>query len=167
MIVRRKEYAKREPSRDAHKIYIVCEGKGTEPAYFSFFEGLSSNLQLITIPPDEGTDPLKLMERAKDILLGENRKYTIDYRQGDSIWFVIDTDTWEKEGKIVPLRGFCSSQNEEIPKQYDEVKMYSAWNVRSLAYLSAMKISSPSKFMSNISSQDSCKFLYASLLVCP
>ena len=129
MIVRRKEYAKREPSRDAHKIYIVCEGKGTEPAYFSFFEGLSSNLQLITIPPDEGTDPLKLMERAKDILLGESRKYTIDYRQGDSIWFVIDTDTWEKEGKILPLRGFCSSQNEEIPKQYDEVKMYSAWNV--------------------------------------
>ena len=47
MIVRRKEYAKREPSRDAHKIYIVCEGKGTEPAYFSFFEGLSSNLQLL------------------------------------------------------------------------------------------------------------------------
>ena len=129
MIVRRKEYAKREPSRDAHKIYIVCEGKGTEPDYFSFFEGLSSNLQLITIPPDKGTDPLKLMERAKDILLGESRKYTIDYLQGDSIWFVIDTDTWEKEGKIVPLRGFCSSQNEEIPKQYDEVKMYSAWNV--------------------------------------
>ena len=129
MIVRRKEYAKREPSRDAHKIYIVCEGKGTEPDYFSFFEGLSSNLQLITIPPDEGTDPLKLMERAKDILLGESRKYTIDYLQGDSIWFVIDTDTWEKEGKIVPLRGFCSSLNEEIPKQYDEVKMYSAWNV--------------------------------------
>ena len=116
MIVRRKEYAKREPSRDAHKIYIVCEGKGTEPDYFWFFEGLSSNLQLITIPPDEGTDPLKLMERAKDILLGESRKYTIDYLQGDSIWFVIDTDTWEKEGKIVPLRGFCSSQNEEIPK---------------------------------------------------
>ena len=119
MIVRRKEYAKREPSRDDHKIYIVCEGKGTEPDYFSFFEGLSSNLQLITIPPDEGTDPLKLMERAKDILLGESRKYTIDYLLGDSIWFVIDTDTWEKEGKIAPLRGFCSSQNEEIPKQYD------------------------------------------------
>lgn len=39
MIRRIKEYAKREPSRDAHKIYIVCEGKGTEPYYFSFFEG--------------------------------------------------------------------------------------------------------------------------------
>ena len=129
MIVRRKEYAKREPSRDAHKIYIVCEGKGTEPDYFSFFEGLSSNLQLITIPPGEGTDPLKLMERAKDVLIGDNRKYTIDYQQGDTIWFVIDTDTWESEGKIAPLREFCSSQNVDIPKQYDEVKSYSAWNV--------------------------------------
>lgn len=129
MIVRRKEYAKREPSRDAHKIYIVCEGKGTEPDYFSFFEGLSSNLQLITIPPDEGTDPLKLMERAREVLLDERRKYTIDYLQGDTIWFVIDTDTWEKEGKIAPLRKFCLSQNEEFPKQYNEAKSYRAWNV--------------------------------------
>ena len=65
MIQRRREYGKREPSRDAHKIYIICEGKGTEPDYFAFFEGLSSNLQVITIPPTEGNDPLKLMERAK------------------------------------------------------------------------------------------------------
>lgn len=129
MIVRRKEYAKREPSRDAHKIYIVCEGKGTEPDYFSFFEGLSSNLQLITIPPDEETDPLKLMERAKEVLLDERRKYIIDYMQGDTIWFVIDTDTWEKEGKISPLRKFCESQNVEFPKQYNEAKAYCAWNV--------------------------------------
>ena len=129
MIVRRKAYAKREPSRDAHKIYIVCEGKGTEPDYFSFFEGLSSNLQLITIPPDEGTDPLKLMECAREVLLGERRKYTIDYMQGDTIWFVIDTDTWEKECKIAPLRDFCSSKNVEFPKLYNEAKAYNAWNV--------------------------------------
>ena len=70
MIQRRRDYDKREPSRDAHKIYIVCEGKGTEPNYFAFFEGLSSNLQVITIPPEDGkTDPLKLMERANQILI--------------------------------------------------------------------------------------------------
>jgi len=40
MIQRRRDYGKREPSRDAHKIYLVCEGKGTEPDYFKFFEGL-------------------------------------------------------------------------------------------------------------------------------
>ena len=43
MIRRIRDYSKREPSRDAHKIYIICEGKGTEPNYFAFFEGMSSN----------------------------------------------------------------------------------------------------------------------------
>lgn len=129
MILRRRDYGKREPSRDAHKIHIVCEGKGTEPNYFAFFEGLSSNLEVITIPPVEGTDPLKLMERAKQVLIGEEREYTVEYEHGDTVWFVIDTDAWEKEGKIAPLRAFCSHQNEAIPEMLDEVKDYQAWNV--------------------------------------
>lgn len=97
MITRRKDYSKSEPTKDASKIYIVCEGKGSEPDYFGFFEGLSSNLELIVIPPEEGTDPLKLMELAERILLGDTRKHTIDYLQQDKIWFAIDTDSWEKE----------------------------------------------------------------------
>ena len=129
MIQRRRDYGKREPSRDAHKIYIVCEGKGTEPDYFEFFEGLSSNLQVITIPPDVGTDPLKLMERAKQELIDEGRKYTIEYDHHDTVWFVIDTDKWEEEGKITPLREFCSHMNTAIQQKYDEIKAYNAWNV--------------------------------------
>ena len=129
MIQRRRDYGKREPSRDAHKIYIVCEGKGTEPNYFAFFEGLSSNLQVITIPPEDGTDPLKLMERAKHVLIDEERTYTVEYENHDTVWFVIDTDTWEQEGKIVSLRVFCSQMNSNIPKTFDEIKIYNAWNV--------------------------------------
>ena len=129
MIRRIRDYSKREPSRDAHKIYIICEGKGTEPNYFAFFEGMSSNLEVITIPPTEGTDPLKLLERAKQVLLGEERKYTLDFLHRDTVWFVIDTDTWEKEGKITPLREFCAQLNVAIPQKYDEAKSYSAWNV--------------------------------------
>ena len=130
MIQRRRDYDKREPSKDAHKIYIVCEGKGTEPNYFTFFEGISSNLQVVTIPPEDGkTDPLKLIERAKQKLIGEDREYTIEYENGDTVWFVVDTDTWEKEGKISSLRQFCSQKNAAIPLEYDEVKAYSAWNV--------------------------------------
>ena len=129
MIQRRKDYDKREPSRDAHIIYIVCEGTGTEPTYFAFFEGLSSNLQVITIPPTKGTDPMKLMEHAKQILIGEGRTYTIEYQHGDTVWFVIDTDTLEEEGKIAPLRQFCTEQNMSISQNYDEVKTYDAWNV--------------------------------------
>ena len=41
MITRRKDYTKHAPSKDASKIYIVCEGAETEKGYFNFFEGLS------------------------------------------------------------------------------------------------------------------------------
>lgn len=129
MITRRKDYTKREPSKDASKIYIVCEGAETEKSYFSFFEGLSSNLQLIVIPPEEGTDPLKLMDLAKRILLSETGRYSLDFKQKDQIWFAIDTDSWEKEGKIQPLRDFCAAQNDSITRKYSEVRPYQAWNV--------------------------------------
>ena len=129
MIQRRKDYSKKAPSKEASKIYIVCEGKETEKGYFEFFEGLSSNLKLIIIPPEEGTDPLKLMELAKRLLLSETARFTLDFRQHDQVWFAIDTDTWEKEGKIHSLRDFCAKQNEKIIEEYDEVKLYKAWNV--------------------------------------
>lgn len=128
MIRRRKDYSKKDPSKDASKIYIVCEGKETEKNYFEFFEGLSSNLKLIIIPPDDGTDPLKLMEQAKKLFLEEKRSYTLDYMQNDKVWFAIDTDSWENEGKIQPLRDFCAAQNEVI-KKFDEKKPYDAWKV--------------------------------------
>ena len=129
MITRRKDYIKKSPSRDASKIYIVCEGAETEKNYFGFFEGLSSNLKLIVIPPDEGTDPLKLMGLAKRELLDETRRYTLDFMQNDKVWFAIDTDSWEAEGKVLPLRNFCEDQNRMIKDRYDEVKPYRAWNV--------------------------------------
>ncbi|MBR4678556.1 MAG: RloB domain-containing protein [Bacteroidales bacterium] len=129
-IERRRDYGKKKPTRDTHKIYIVCEGSVTEPEYFRFFECLSSNLQVITIPSKDGkTDPLKLMESAKNKFLGDNNEFTIDYKQHDKIWFVIDTDKWEDENKIKPLRDFCFQQNKLISKKYDEIKSYTAWNV--------------------------------------
>lgn len=129
MIERRKDYTKRTPSKDASKIYIVCEGRESEINYYEFFEGLSSNLQLIVIPPEDGTDPLKLMEQAKRQLLGETRLYTLDFMQNDKVWFAIDTDTWEKEGKIQPLREFCAAQNEKVRENHDEMRPYEAWHV--------------------------------------
>ena len=128
MIQRRKDYAKKAPSKEASKIYIVCEGKETEKGYFDFFEGLSSNLKLIIIPPEDGTDPLKLMELAQRLLLSETGRYSLDFRQRDKVWFAIDTDTWEREGKIQPLRDFCSEQNKKL-EAFDEIKPYEAWNV--------------------------------------
>lgn len=130
MIKRIRDYGKKEPSRDAHKIYVVCEGSEDEKNYFSFFEGLSSNLNVITIPSEEGrTDPLQLMARAKVLFDEETGRYSLDYKQGDRVWFVVDTDTWEDEGKIAPLRAFCEEMNEGIPVKLDEVKQYNSWNV--------------------------------------
>ncbi|MDE7388752.1 MAG: RloB family protein [Muribaculaceae bacterium] len=129
MITRRKDYAKRAPSKDASKIYIISEGTVSEIRYLNFFTGLSSNLELIVIPSENGTDPLKLKELAKEKFFGTNRSHTLDYAQKDQIWFVIDTDTWEREGKIAPLREFCHDNNSNISKMYDEVKPYGAWNV--------------------------------------
>ena len=129
MITRRKDYSKQPPSKDARKLYLFCEGEGTEPDYFTFFKDLSSNLEIITLPPESGTDPLKLMELAKSKLLEENSRYIMDYLANDSVWFVIDTDSWEREGKITPLREFCAANNTAFPKKLTEVKPYSAWNV--------------------------------------
>ena len=41
MITRIRQYDKKEPSRDAHKLYVICEGSSDEPKYYGFFEGLS------------------------------------------------------------------------------------------------------------------------------
>lgn len=128
MIERIRNYAKKNPSRDAHKIYVVCEGAAKEPEYFSFFQGLSHNLEIIPIPPTSGTDPLKLIENAESRLVGEMRQHTIDYMQGDTVWFVFDTDTWETEGKIDPLHAYCDSKNQEFPTVFSEAKAYHAWN---------------------------------------
>lgn len=129
MITRRKDYSKQLPSKDARKLYLFCEGEGTEQDYFNFFKGLSSNLEIIPFPPENGTDPLKLKELAESKLLKENSQYIMDYLANDSVWFVIDTDSWEKEGKITPLREFCVANNTAFPKKFTEVKPYRAWNV--------------------------------------
>ena len=132
MITRRKYYVKPQPSRDARKIYIICEGKSTEPDYFTFFQGLSSNLEIVIIPPEEGSDPLKLMDLVNRKFFDADGKYSIDYQAHDTLWFVVDTDTWEVEGKISKLREFCSNLNSEdgeVWKKYSEVKPYSVCNV--------------------------------------
>lgn len=130
MITRDRIYGKREPSKDAHNIYVICEGKNDEPRYFGFFEGLSSNLNVIIIPSEEGrTDSRKLSEMTRSLFDTENSRFSLDYTQGDRVWFVIDTDAWEEEGKIADLREFRNARNDEIFQPQTEVKAYSVWNI--------------------------------------
>ena len=122
MIRRNRLYEKKEPSRDAQKVYILCEGDDREYNYFLFFQKMSSNLQLVVIPPSDGkSDPVKLMEAAREKFLVEDSKIQLDQLEKDLVWFVIDTDTWQEEGKIAALKDFCSTQNQKCN--------YSMWNV--------------------------------------
>lgn len=129
MIKRNRYYKKKEPNKDAHRIFIICEGNDTEPRYFEFFKGLSPRLDVIPIPSKDGkTDPVKLMEWAEENVI-KNSKVEFEYYQGDTIWFVVDTDEWEKQGKIKKLKGFCQEQNESFKNNYDERKPYDAFLV--------------------------------------
>ncbi len=133
MISRNRNYSKKEPNKDAHRILIVCEGNDTEPKYFGFFRELSPRLDVIPIPSEGGkTDPVKLKEWAEQNLI-KQPIFEFDYFQGDTVWFVVDTDNWEEQGKIGVLRQFCHEQNDVIKQmlktKYDERKPYKAWLV--------------------------------------
>ena len=68
---RNKIYEKVETKIDAKKVYIFCEGEETEVKYFKYFQGLSSNIDIIPIPNDNGkSDPLKLKENANLLFFG-------------------------------------------------------------------------------------------------
>lgn len=130
MIQRNRNYHKKAPSRNAQKLFIICEGNETEPNYFSFFEGLTSNLSVIPIPSKDGkSDPVKLMEWARDNILNNSIEYEIDIHNNDMVWFVIDTDQWQKQGKIALIKEFCSMHNNYIFTESNGLAKYKVWNV--------------------------------------
>lgn len=112
MIPRKRTYEKENPYKDAQKIYIICEGEDREKNYFEFFNGLSSNLELIVIPPEKSqSDPEKLMELSKRLFLSDEKQYVLDEMGEDLVYFVIDTDKWNIQGKTQKLVEFCQVQN--------------------------------------------------------
>lgn len=109
---RNKEYTKIEPTKDAKKIYIFCEGARREVDYFKYFQGFSSVIELTPIPCQHGkSDPVKLMERAVTLFDSKPPQYTLSEEYGDEVWFVIDTDEWHDKGYITILLNFCDQKN--------------------------------------------------------
>jgi hypothetical protein len=115
---RNKVYEKIEVNHDAKKIYIFCEGKETEVNYFKYFQGFSSNIDLIPIPSENGkSDPVKLKENAELLFLEKdcnNPKFKLSAEFKDEVWFVIDTDEWNVGNKIQQLKDFCKQNNNEL-----------------------------------------------------
>lgn len=118
-LTRNKVYEKQPPSKDAKKIYLVCEGSDNEIKYFEYFNNFSKNLEIVAIKPENGqTDPVKLMDRAKILFFGDSEKniqpqYELNTEYGDLVWFIIDTDEWNVGNKINKLREYCQVNNKE------------------------------------------------------
>ncbi|GHU68920.1 hypothetical protein FACS189413_06850 [Bacteroidia bacterium] len=111
---RNKIYEKLEPFKDVKKIYIFCEGEVTEIAYFKYFQGFVSNIDIIPIPNEKGkSDPEKLKENAELFFYGDKPKFIFSAKQEDEIWFVIDTDKGNEGNKIENLKSYCQSKNTE------------------------------------------------------
>src|SRR6266852_3891068 len=87
MIARRRaarSYARRGPVRQPYdRVLIVCEGKKTEPYYFT---GLRLHYRLssanIEIMPANGTDPLSIVSFAEDRLGDYDRAFCVFDRDG-------------------------------------------------------------------------------------
>ena len=122
MILRKRIFEKAAPSKDAQKIYVFCEGDTREKDYFDFFEGLSSNLEIIPLAPyDHKSSPNNLMMYAESLFNGDSPTYQLDYQQKDMVWFVVDTDQWAENGLIDMLREYCDKANDG--------NSYFAWRV--------------------------------------
>lgn len=113
MILRSRLFEKKEPNRDANLFIVYCEGARREPDYFKYFQNIDSRVKLEIIKPDSQGDnsPTGLLEQAKKDLEGNpeecNPRYALE--KGDQVWFVIDTDEWEKHIPI--LRNECNKQS--------------------------------------------------------
>lgn len=119
---RNKVYEKIEVNKDAKKVYIFCEGEDKEVKYFKYFQGFSSNIDIIPIPNTNGqSDPLKLKENARLLFEGDGTnvpKFKLSEEYKDEVWFVIDTDRWNERNKIEQLRDFCKLNNKDCNSWY-------------------------------------------------
>lgn len=110
MLSRNKIYHKVAPTKEAKKVFIFCEGATKEVDYFTYFEKLSGNINIITFSNENHQgDPESLYKNACE-KLNPNNKTLIEpvYQQdsNDEVWFVIDTDAWGH--KIDKLKQNCA-----------------------------------------------------------
>lgn len=105
-------YSRSEPTREATLIIIYCEGKERESLYFNYFSEINSNIRIeVEAPEHDGdTSPTGLYDKAeKHIIKTDSNNIKYELTDGDTVWFVIDTDSWE--GKITELRDRCKTKS--------------------------------------------------------
>jgi hypothetical protein len=94
-------YEKKIAFRDAFFFIIVCEGQNREPEYFRFFDGVSSRIKVVSVASEDGnSSPSKLIANAIE------KEFELDANADkDRVWFVIDTDRWNKQ--LHEIRAEC------------------------------------------------------------
>ncbi|MEA5260025.1 RloB family protein [Arcicella aquatica] len=117
MLLRNRPFNREEPERSATKIYIFCEGKDREFKYFQYFEGIDSRLNLIVheLNSSDNNSPKGLLLLAKNSLIksSENLEPKYDYREGDKVWIVLDTDedkTDSRKPQLIEVRDYCNNR---------------------------------------------------------
>lgn len=111
IISRSRLYSRNEPTREATLIIIYCEGKERENLYFNYFSEINSNIRIeVEAPEHDGdTSPTGLCDKAEKHIIKTdfnlNTKYELT--DEDTVWFVIDTDSWKE--KITELRDRCKA----------------------------------------------------------
>lgn len=111
ILTKKRLYLREEPTKDAKLIIIYCEGKKREDLYFNYFAEISSKIRLEIEPPSQhdDTSPLGLYDKAVSQIVksDENSDPKYELTSSDEVWFVIDTDDWDR--KITKLRDNCKN----------------------------------------------------------
>ncbi|TAE16101.1 MAG: RloB domain-containing protein [Bacteroidetes bacterium] len=100
MILKNRRYTPEEPTEDAKKIYIFCEGAKREKDYFKQFIGRDSRIDLIVydLKDTEDNSASGLVSIANKSL----EKY--QKLEVDEVWIVLDTDTHGNPHRIEKLK---------------------------------------------------------------
>jgi hypothetical protein len=121
MLLSKRSYERNPPSKDAKKVYIICEGTRREPKYFAFFQELDSRIDIIihTFSDQADNSPRGLGKMAMDNFLPQpnHRAPLVELIEGDELWIVLDTDpdkTQSRKQPIVELLQLCQEKRWKI-----------------------------------------------------
>ena len=102
---RNREYKKGAPHRDARLFVIVAEGE-REDAYFQWFHEKNQRIKVHIVAREQNRSaPTFFLERATQYL----EQIDLKAVKGDSLWFVVDVDRWERSA-IDDLQRACEQE---------------------------------------------------------
>ncbi|MDD3813564.1 MAG: RloB family protein [Desulfocapsaceae bacterium] len=96
----------RKPSIKAYrKLYIIAtEGAETEPAYFNMFQSKDATIRVKILGSQHASSPKRVLKKAELFVA------RVGLKKSDSVWLVLDRDTWQEEELDMVWQG-CQKNN--------------------------------------------------------